>query len=171
MKLYMKQKVFSWKDKSTIKDENGVDKYFVEGEIFTLGKKLHITNAEGNEVAFVRQKVLSFMPRFFVEVNGEEVAEIVKKMTFLKPKYIVNGLGWEVQGEVFAHDYVIVKDGSPIVTIHKKWMSWGDMFELDVANGADEVCALAVVLAIDAVMDAQSAAAGGAAASAGSANN
>ncbi|MBQ8945126.1 MAG: LURP-one-related family protein [Clostridia bacterium] len=170
MKLYMKQKVFSWKDKSTIKDENGIDKYFVEGEIFTLGKKLHITNAEGNEVAFVRQKVLSFMPRFFVEVNGEEVAEIVKKMTFLKPKYIVNGLGWEVKGEFMAHDYVVEKDGTPVVTIHKKWMTWGDTFELDVADGADEVCALAVVLAIDAVMDAQSAAGAGAA-SAGSANN
>jgi len=157
MKLYMKQKVFSWKDKSTIKDKNGNDRYFVEGEIFTLGKKLHITDANGNEVAFVRQKVLSFMPKFFVDVGGEEVAEIVKKFTFLKPKYLVNGLGWEVKGEFMAHDYAVEKDGTPVVVIHKKWMTWGDTFEIDVADGTNEVCALAVVLAIDAVMDAQAA--------------
>lgn len=42
-----------------------------------------------------------------------------------------------------------------IVTIHKAWMSWGDTFELEIANENDEITALAVVLAIDAVMDAQ----------------
>lgn len=35
MKLYIKQKVFSWGDKFTVKDVNGEDRYFVEGEIFS----------------------------------------------------------------------------------------------------------------------------------------
>ena len=35
MKLYIKQKVFSWGDKFTVKDEAGRDRYYVEGEIFT----------------------------------------------------------------------------------------------------------------------------------------
>ena len=42
MKLYIKQKVFSWGDKFTVKDVNGEDRYFVEGEIFSWGKKLHV---------------------------------------------------------------------------------------------------------------------------------
>ena len=42
MKLYLKQKVFSWGDSFTVYDENGNDKYYVEGEIFSFGKKLHI---------------------------------------------------------------------------------------------------------------------------------
>ncbi|WP_298654220.1 hypothetical protein [uncultured Eubacterium sp.] len=36
-------------------------------------------------------------------------------------------------------------------------MSWGDTFELDIADGNDEVTALAVVLAIDAVLNSQNA--------------
>ena len=40
MKLYIKQKVFSWGDKFTVKDETGRDRYYVEGEIFTFGRKL-----------------------------------------------------------------------------------------------------------------------------------
>jgi uncharacterized protein YxjI len=42
MKLYIKQKVFSWADRFTVKDENGADRYFVEGEMFSWGKKLHV---------------------------------------------------------------------------------------------------------------------------------
>lgn len=39
MKLYIKQKVFTIKDKFTVKDEAGNDKYFVEGKLLSLGKK------------------------------------------------------------------------------------------------------------------------------------
>lgn len=70
MKLYMKQKVFSFKDKFTIKDEQGNDKYYIEGEFLSLGKKLHIYDMNNNELAFVREKVLAFMPKFIVEVDG-----------------------------------------------------------------------------------------------------
>ena len=159
MRLYMKQKVFSWKDKATVTDEFGNEKYFVEGQIISVGKKLHITDALGNEAAFVRQKAFSLMPKFFVEINGQEVAEISKKFTFLKPKYIVNGPNWEIGGDVFGHDYTITEGGRPVVAIHKKWMSWGDSYELNIDDGTNEVLALAVVLAIDAVLDAQQAAA------------
>ncbi|MBR7072976.1 MAG: LURP-one-related family protein [Eubacterium sp.] len=154
MKLYMKQKVFSWKDRFTIMDSFGEDKYFVEGEFLSIGKKLHITDKNGREAAFVKQKLIALMPKFTIEIDGREIAEIVKKLTLFTPKYIVKGLGWEVEGDFFAHDYVI-KDGSRIiVSIHKQWMSWGDTFELDVDSDENEVVALAVVLAIDAVMDA-----------------
>ena len=153
MKLYIKQKVFSIGAKFSVKDENGNDKYFVEGEILTLGRKLHIYDTYDNEVAFVRQKLLTFMPKFTVEVGGEEVAEMVKGLTLFKPKYYVDGLGWDVDGDLFSHDYVITSDNEEIVSIHKAWMSWGDTYELDISDDTDEITALAVVLAIDTVLD------------------
>lgn len=159
MKLYIKQKVFSWKDKFTVYDEQGRDRYYVEGEFFSWGKKLHVYDTAGNEVAFIQQKVMSFLPRFFVYVNGVEIAEIVKEFTFFKPKYSIEGLGWEINGNFFAHDYEITKNGRPIVSIMKEWMTWGDCYELDIANPQDEIVALSVVLTIDCVMASQSAAA------------
>ena len=38
MKLYMKQKVFSFADRFYIKDEEGRDRYYVEGELSPGGK-------------------------------------------------------------------------------------------------------------------------------------
>lgn len=154
MKLYIRQKVFSWVDKFTAKDEYGTDRYYVEGEFFSWGKKLHLSDASGREVAFVQQKVLSFLPKFFVFVDGRQIAEIVKEFTFLRPRYRIDGLNWQVEGSFMAHDYEITQNGRTIVTIHKQWMSWGDCYELDIADGGYEVAALAVVLAIDCVMEA-----------------
>ena len=155
MKLYMKQKVFSWADTFTVQDPMGEDKYFIKGEAFSWGKKLHVYDRSGREVAFVRQKLWTFMPRYMVSVNGTDVAEIVKEFTFLRPKYSILGPGWEVDGSFWEHDYEVTENGRPIVSIRKEWMTWGDTYELDIADTGNEVMALAVVLAIDCVLDAQ----------------
>lgn len=154
MKLYIKEKVFSWGDKFTVKDEYGYDKYFVQGEVFSWGKKLHVYDTRGNEVAFIKQEVWSFMPRFYVFCNGVQVAEIKKEFSFIFPKYNVAGLGWEIEGRFMAHDYDITKNGRTIVSINKEWMTWGDSYELNIINPEDEIVALAVVLTIDCVTEA-----------------
>ena len=51
------------------------------------------------------------------------------------------------------HDYEITHAGRPIVTIQKEWMTWGDSYQLDISDPADEVLALAGVLTIDAVTE------------------
>ena len=156
MKLYIKEKVFSWGDKFTVKDEHGYDKYVVEGEVFTWGKKLHIYDMTGREVAFIKQEVWSFLPRYYVFCGCQQVAEIKKEFTFLFPKYSIEGLGWEIDGSFLAHEYEITQRGRSIVTISKEWMTWGDSYELNIANPADEILALAVVITIDCVMESNS---------------
>ena len=159
MKLYIKEKVFSWGDKFTVKDAYGEDKYIVEGEVFTFGKKLHVYDRSGREVAFIKQEVWSFLPRFYVFCGDRQVAEIKKEFTFLFPRYTIEGLGWEIEGSFMAHDYQITKNGRNIVTISKEWMTWGDSYELDISDPADEIVALAVVIIIDCVTETSSAAA------------
>ena len=64
-RLYMKQKVFSLKDRFTIKDEYDTDVYYVEGEFLSLGKKLHVYNTRDEEVAYIQQKLLPISSRSF----------------------------------------------------------------------------------------------------------
>ena len=78
----------------------------------------------------------------------------------MRPRYRIEGPDWRVKGDFLAHDYEIVDAGGhSIVTVHKVWLSWGDSYELNIARREDEVRALAVVLAIDCVLDAESASA------------
>ena len=154
MKLYMREKVFTLNERFTVRDEWGNDKYYVEGEFFSLGKKLHLLNTQGEEVAFIRQELLTLMPRYTVSVAGRELATIRKEFTLFFQRYAIDGLGWEVDGSVMMHDYVITKNGRTIVRITKEWFTWGDSYVLDIADPADELVALAVVLTIDCVAEA-----------------
>ena len=156
MKLYIKEKVFSWGDKFTVKDEYGCDRYIVEGEVFSWGKKLHVYDIHGREAAFIKQELFTWLPRYTVYSGGREIAQVKKEFTFLFPKYTIGGLGWEIDGSFWEHDYQITQNGSPIVSIRKEWMTWGDSYELDIRNPEDEIVALAVVLTIDCVRESQS---------------
>ncbi|MBO4636052.1 MAG: LURP-one-related family protein [Clostridiales bacterium] len=160
MRLYIKQKVFSLRAKFNITDQQGYERYHVEGELLSLTRKLHIYDAGGEEVALVHKKLISLLPQFVIEKNGRETARIKKRFTLFKPAYEVEGKGWTVQGDLWSHDYEITDSrGTVIADIHKVWMSWGDSFELDLDSREDEVDLLAVILAIDMVMDDQAAAA------------
>lgn len=153
MNLYVKQQVFTWGDRFTVYDEAEHVRYAVQGEVFSLGKKLHMFDLAGIECAFVHQKPFRFLPRFFISRNGNDVAEVVREFTFFRPSYTVKGFGWQVTGDFFAHEYEI-KDGTrTVVTVSKQWMTWGDTYEIRIAPGVDEVNALAVVLVIDACLE------------------
>ena len=157
-KLYIKQKVFSWKDRFSVQDEFGRDRYYAEGEILSLGKRLHVYDMTGTEVAYVQEKLWSFLPKYQIFLRGIQTAEVVKEFSLFRPRYTINGPSWECAGDFTEHNYEITTGGMPIVRIHKVWLSWGDAYELDIADDRDEPQALAVVLAIDAVLEKKEAA-------------
>lgn len=152
MKLYMKQKVFSWGDKFRILDEYENERYYAEGEVFTLGKKLHLYDSTGIERSFIQQKVLSFLPRFFIHSAHAAPVEVVKSFTLFHQEYLVNGLGWTVAGDFLAHEYTIEQSGIAVAVISKRWLTWGDTYEITIADSVDPVMVLSVVLVIDAVL-------------------
>lgn len=155
MNFYIKQKVFSWGDTFFIYDEAGNERYHVKGPAFSFGKKLHVYDNNGQEVAYIHQKVFSFLPTFCIYKGETQIAEIKKRLTFAKDKYNISGLDWDVRGDFFDHNYTVINGYFPIATVTKKWFSWGDTYQISISDDADEVSALAVVLVIDACIDAQ----------------
>lgn len=149
MKLYMKQKVFSWTDRFHVVDEQGNPRYDVEGELFSWGKKLHIYDSSGQETAFIRQKVMSWLPRYFVEIDGAVVATVVKEFTFFRPSYYVEGLPWQMEGDFWAHEYVMYDDRQEVMHMSKAWFTWGDSYELEIFDPRNELLCLSVALAVD----------------------
>lgn len=156
MKLLIREKAFSWTDTFTVKDEQGNDKYFVKGELFSFGRKLHVSDRTGREIARVEQELFRFRPRYTLYVGDRRAAEVVKEFSFWTPRYTVEGPGWDVEGEFWGHDYSVTKNGTPVVSISKEWFTWGDCYVLDIAAGADELTAMATVLAIDCIIEQQS---------------
>lgn len=155
MKLYLKQKIFTWGDKFTVYDEAGNDRYYVEGEVFSFGKKLHIYDLGGNEVAFIHREVFSFMPKYYISVDGVDVADVKKHFTFFKHEYSVNGFGWSVTGDFFDHEYTISDGARMVASVYREWFTLGDAYAIDISDGIKEIDVLAVALVIDAVISAE----------------
>ncbi len=157
MNLYLKQKAFSWHDKAEVLDPEGQVRYTVEGDSI-WSKKLHIRDVNGTEVAFLREKAWSWKPTFYMEAGGEVVAEIRRKGAF-SPVYLVAGPNWEVEGTFSEHNYTIWDNGRAIGRIRKELKGFGDAYRITIADDVVEPAVVAVVLAIDAVLDAEAAAA------------
>ncbi len=148
-KLLIQQQVFSWRDRFHIMNEDGKECYFAEGELFTFGKKLHVYDTNNDERIYIEQKLFSFLPHYYAFADGDLVAEVVKEFSFFRPRYRIEGLGWEVHGNFLEHEYEIWRDEKIIAVVKKAWLTWGDFYELEIADDKDELPALAVLLCID----------------------
>jgi uncharacterized protein YxjI len=151
-KLYVKQKALSWRDKFRVKDEYGNDKYVVEGKILSVGKKLSVYDANGMQVMYVGQKVLSLLGRFDIEIGGCAYA-VVRKLSVLRPVFRIEGAPWSVKGDFLEHNYRVFDGQNTIMNVSKRWFTWGDSYELDILDGNNELLCLAIVLAVDCLRD------------------
>ena len=150
MKLLIKQRVFSWTDSYDIYDENGCAKYFVKAEFFALGHQLHVYDQHRQEIGVIRQKLLTFLPAFEIEIGGRIIGTIQKQFTFFKPKYEIDYNGWRVEGDFLGWDYDVYSGCSAVIHISKELLHWGDTYVIDFQNPADELDGLFLVIAIDA---------------------
>ena len=150
MKLCIKQKVFSWRDRFFITDEYGNDKYYAEGALFTFGKELSLFSLSGERKAVIKCEMLSFTPAYRIEIEGKPTLRLVKKWSF-KPRLTVEGLGWEITGDWAEHSYLATCSERTVLSVDKKWFSWGDCYMLDMPDGIDEIIALSVALGIDCI--------------------
>lgn len=96
--LFIKQKVFSLSGKFTVKDQYENDVYYVEGSFMQIPKTYTIMDTARNEIAVITKKVFSFLPKFFVEIDGSEMVTIKKEFSFFKARYTIDATGIEIHG-------------------------------------------------------------------------
>ena len=99
MKLYFKQRFFSWFDSYDIYDyDTGDVVYTVEGQL-AWGHCLHILDADGRHIATVKQRVLTFLPKFDLYLGDACIGTICKEFTIVRPQFTLDCNGWQVEGD------------------------------------------------------------------------
>ena len=150
MRLLFKQRFFSWFDSYDIYDDAGNTVYVVKGQL-SWGHCLKIFDAAGREVGKVKERILTFLPKFEIYLGNNYVGCISKEFTFFKPKYNIDCNGWHIDGDFFEWDYTVLNtSGGVVATVSKELLHWTDTYVIDVADPRDALCALMFVLAIDA---------------------
>ena len=150
MKLLFKQRFFSWFDSYDIFNEAGDTVYVVKGQL-AWGHCLKIFDGAGNELGLVKQKLFNWLPTFEMYLQGQYLGRIKREFTLFRPRYAIDCNGWQVEGDFFEWDYIIRNAaGQEVATVTKELFNWTDTYSIDVADPRDGLCALMLVLAIDA---------------------
>ena len=150
MRLLFKQRFFSWLDSYDIYDEMGNTVFTVRGEL-AWGHLLRIYDALGEDIGYIKEKILTWFPKFEMFIGDNYVGSINKEFSFFRPKFNVDYKGWYVDGDWFEWDYEIRNSlGECVATVNKEVWNWTDTYVIDVYDPNDAVYALMLVLAIDA---------------------
>ena len=153
MRYVMRQKLLSFGDDFTIRDESGADRYFVDGKVFSIGDKLSFQDMSGNELARIEQKVLSLVKTYRIYRGGQLIATVRKKpFTLFRDAFELEDAAageLDAQGDFFDREYEFTRDGRTIAVVSKRFFSFSDTYGVDVAEGEDDVLILAATVVID----------------------
>ena len=150
MKLLFKQRFFSWLDSYDIYDEYENKVYLVKGQL-AWGHCLKIFDAHDRELGMVKERVLTFLPKFEVYEGNQMIGSISKELTFLKSRYNIDFNGWHIEGNWTEWNYSITDGaGRTVAVISKEIFHMTDTYVLDIANPGDALHVLMFTLAIDA---------------------
>ena len=150
MKLLFKERFFSWFDSYDIYDESGNTMFTVKGEL-SWGHLLRIYDAAGNELGCIKERVLTFLPKFEMYIGNHYAGCISKEFTLFKPQFNIDYNGWRVDGNWFEWDYIILDAAEQgIASVSKDIWNWTDTYVIDVPDPQNALTVLMLVLAIDA---------------------
>lgn len=149
MRLYFKQRFFSWLDSYDIYDESRNVKYIVKGQL-SWGHCFNIYDTLGNKQGTVIEKKLVLLPTFEMYDSSGFVGFIRKKFSLLSNNYNINCKGWYVSGDFLGWSYKIFSSSGNLVAEVYKELHLTDYYVIDVKNDNDALYALMLVLAIDA---------------------
>lgn len=172
MKFYIKQKFFTLvREQFNIIDENEVPHFTGQGQAFWGGKRITISDTQGNVLFTLKRRLLRlFITIDILNVQGEQLAQFKSRfhMGFTKKYRILSATGTEysVLENWLGTDYAvnrlqngIVEDKKgnqsegivevPIAHVSKKFLQFGDRYLVDIADDSETLMSLAIILCVD----------------------
>lgn len=150
----LKERFWSWGTDFDVRDESGEPVYHVDGRAFSFGHKLSMLDRSGREVAFIRQKLLTWLPKYEIHRDGRLFATIRKEFTWLRSKFTLDVPGpndYLITGDLFDYEYEFQRDGRTVASVSKRFFSLTDAYGIDVLRGEDDVAILATAVVVDMV--------------------
>jgi uncharacterized protein YxjI len=154
LRFKIRQRIFSFGDSFIIKDEYDNDRFEVQGKIFSIGNKLKIFDMAGNELVYMEQEVFHLLPRYNIYLNGDLAACVKKELSFFKPSFTIqsNMGNYTIDGDIFSHEFEIMKNGLRSAYVSKAWFSFSDSYGAEISDSENQAFMLAMVIVIDQIL-------------------
>ncbi|MDI9469179.1 MAG: LURP-one-related family protein [Bacillota bacterium] len=153
--LYIRQKVFKILDHYAVTDAAGVPVYQVDQEFRFFGHTVHVTTPAGQPLFTINREIFTLLPRFVVDfANGRSIS-IRSRFTLIRRHIDIDpeDLGLELRGDFFSLNFSLYQKGNLVGSIHKAWPTLSDQYELVIHDESMELLFVAVVIALDRLLD------------------
>ena len=134
----IEQKIAALRDTFGIKDRNGNLLAYVNKKIVSWGPQFWFESPAGLRLGEMRGKVLTVRPTFEIYDSQGPLAIVKKKMLKLLGSewWLEDNSGNEIariKGNITEHDFTIQSpSGSEIAQVHKKWVSIRDSYGIEI---------------------------------------
>ena len=155
MRYVIREKFWAMGDDFYIFNERDEKEFFVDGAAFSWGSKLSFQDMQGNELAFIAQKLLSFRPRYEISKGGEPFAEVQKEFSWFMKKFTLDVPGtndYSIDGSFWDHEYTFRRGGRVVAEVSKSFFSLSHTYGVDILDGEDAVAILCSCIVIDQVL-------------------
>lgn len=156
MKVYIKNRVFSLGQGSSVVDENKNALFNVKGRAISITRKKFLYDANGQLLYSIRNKWINFFVHkaYIYDASGSKIATVKDKWFNVNQEYFVMGYKDEIkiQGKFFGLTSQILRNGNVIGTVRRQITFIADAFELE-ADERDIPFLIALVVALDNIHD------------------
>ncbi len=156
MKVYIKNRVFSLGQGSSVVDENKNALFDVKGRAISITRKKFLYDANGQLLYSIRNKWINFFVHkaYIYDASGSKIATVKDKWFNVNQEYFVMGYKDEIkiQGKFFGLTSQILLNGNVIGTVRRQITFIADAFELE-ADERDIPFLIALVVALDNIHD------------------
>lgn len=148
MRLYFKERAFSWLDSYAICDKLGNLVYNVKGQL-AQGHCLKFYDAAGNEVATIQEQIVDKATNFLMYKGNQYVGLVKKEQSFLSPTYTIEYGNWQVKGNFAKLDYMIVDDAFGYVgSVSRTKLEFASHVVVDSDDSHDSMVVLMIAISI-----------------------
>ena len=136
----IEQKIAALRDTFGIKDRNGQLLAYVKKKLVSWGPQFYFEKPDGARFGEMRGKVLTVRPTFEIYDQQGLVAVVKKKVLKLLGSewWLENSSGVEIgriKGNITEHDFSIQSPkGDQIAQVHKKWASIRDSYGVEIQS-------------------------------------
>ena len=125
MKLYVSEKLFSFRKKYFVEDENNKNIYEITSKVFSLKHRTTVSKVDGEKVAYIEEKVFHIVPPSYkVYIRDKFVCEIKRKFSLWKRKYSISN-GYRVEGNFINLNFKIFdNENKQVADIKRKFFSF-----------------------------------------------
>ncbi len=158
MRFHIRERAWSLTEAFVVRDDAGNPVFEIRGKFFHIGDDLLMFDRyTGQEVARIKQHVISLLPHYEIYRNGVPWASMREQFRVFGESFKIEtstGMILHVKGDLWRWNFNVTDDyGNVLAQISRRLSLFPGSYAIDIAQGVDVPFIIALVIVIEMVKE------------------